>query len=172
MRVEAGLDRGLSLGRNALDYLLTDLDYKAQQVARELNGAPALSATLKLPALRNQLGVRMNRRVRPPRPADRPLRASQAGAPNRRKRPRVKCWSALPMASRFASPKPWPGAAWCCAWPCPPYPLGFNNERLTVQLSQPAPRQIAEDAELVDATRSRIPPVGLVARGAQSAFTG
>ena len=57
VRVEAGLDRGLSLGRNALDYLLTDLDYKAQQVARELNGAPALSATLKLPALRNQLGV-------------------------------------------------------------------------------------------------------------------
>ena len=57
VRIEAGLDRGLSLGRNALDYLLTDLDYKAQQVARELNGAPALSATLKLPALRNQLGV-------------------------------------------------------------------------------------------------------------------
>ena len=29
VRVEARLDRGLSLGRNALDYLLTDLDYKS-----------------------------------------------------------------------------------------------------------------------------------------------
>lgn len=49
VHVESGLERGLNLGRNALDYLQRDLEHKARQVATEANGLPPVSLTLKLP---------------------------------------------------------------------------------------------------------------------------
>jgi nitrogen fixation/metabolism regulation signal transduction histidine kinase len=164
VRVEAGLDRGLSLGRNALDYLLTDLDYKAQQVARELNGAPALSATLKLPALRNQLGVHeiavFDRHGQLIAAAGEPgAGAEPPQAPSREVLERIA------NGQPFRTTETLAGRGMVLRVALPAYPLGFNNERLTVQLSQPAPRQIAEDAELVDATRSEYRQLALSREG-------
>lgn len=164
VRVEAGLDRGLSLGRNALDYLLTDLDYKAQQVARELNGAPALSATLKLPALRNQLGVHeiavFDRHGQLIAAAGEPgAGAEPPQAPSREVLERIA------NGQPFRATETLAGRGMVLRVALPAYPLGFNNERLTVQLSQPAPRQIAEDAELVDATRSEYRQLALSREG-------
>ena len=164
VRIEAGLDRGLSLGRNALDYLLTDLDYKAQQVVRELNGAPTLNASLKLPALRKQLGVHeiavFDRHGQLVGVAGEPgSGGSMPLAPSREVLERIN------RDQAFRATETLNGKGMVLRVVLPAYPLSFNGERLTVQLMQPVPRQIAEDAELVDATRSEYRQLALSREG-------
>ncbi len=55
--VERGLESGLSLGRTALDSLLADLSQKARSVAVELSEAPRNEWPETLNRLRDQLGV-------------------------------------------------------------------------------------------------------------------
>lgn len=164
VRIEAGLDRGLSLGRNALDYLLTDLDYKAQQVVRELNGAPTLNASLKLPALRKQLGVHeiavFDRHGQLLGVAGEPgSGGSMPLAPSREALERIS------QDQAFRATETLNGKGMVLRVVLPAYPLSFNGERLSVQLVQPVPRQIAEDAELVDATRTEYRQLALSREG-------
>ena len=153
VHVESGLERGLNLGRNALDYLQRDLEHKARQVATEANGLPPVSLTLKLPALREKLGVSeiavfdlrgqllgvagtpSNGGQVPTAPPAAVFTQIEANQTYRA----VETPSRQPMQLRVAVPA---------------YPLAQQGHPVVVQLIQPVPPQIAEDAELVEATRA------------------
>lgn len=57
VRVETALESGLSLGRSALDAMLSDLTEKARQMAQELADRPDATRRLLLGRLREQAGV-------------------------------------------------------------------------------------------------------------------
>ena len=57
VRVDAALESGLTLGRNALDTLLSDLSDKARFTANALSAQPESLQLLTLSRLRDQLGV-------------------------------------------------------------------------------------------------------------------
>ncbi|MEP6701791.1 MAG: ATP-binding protein [Betaproteobacteria bacterium] len=57
VKVDRALERGVQLGRNALDYLVQDLEKKGQQMAITLAEADPASASLRLNRLREQSGV-------------------------------------------------------------------------------------------------------------------
>lgn len=57
IKVDRALDGGMQLGRNALDYLLQDLEKKGQQMAVTLAEADPAAPSLRLNRLREQAGV-------------------------------------------------------------------------------------------------------------------
>jgi nitrogen fixation/metabolism regulation signal transduction histidine kinase len=57
VRVDKALEGGLTLGRNALDYLLADLSEKGRAMALDLGDAPGGARSTKLNLLREQAGV-------------------------------------------------------------------------------------------------------------------
>ncbi len=57
VRVDKALEGGLTLGRNALDYLLADLSGKGRAMALDLGDAPGGARPTKLNLLREQAGV-------------------------------------------------------------------------------------------------------------------
>lgn len=57
VRVDKALEGGLTLGRNALDYLLADLSEKGRAMALDLGDAPGGARSTKLNRLREQAGV-------------------------------------------------------------------------------------------------------------------
>ena len=57
VKVDRALDGGIQLGRNALDYLLKDLEKKGQQMALTLSDTDAGTLSLRLNRLREQAGV-------------------------------------------------------------------------------------------------------------------
>jgi len=57
VRVDKALESGLSLGRNALDYLLVDLTEKARTMALDLSDPKITSRSTQLNHLREQAGV-------------------------------------------------------------------------------------------------------------------
>jgi two-component system, NtrC family, nitrogen regulation sensor histidine kinase NtrY len=58
VRVEKALEGGLSLGRSTLDYMLRELNAKADSMAMQLADARPAQLLAKLEALRDQAGVR------------------------------------------------------------------------------------------------------------------
>ena len=57
VKVDRALDDGIKLGRNALDYLLRDLEKKGQQMAVTLSEADPAALSLRLDRLREQAGI-------------------------------------------------------------------------------------------------------------------
>jgi nitrogen fixation/metabolism regulation signal transduction histidine kinase len=57
VRVDTALERGLNLGRSAFDYLLLELEEKSSAIAFELGGAGRGELVQKLITLRTQMGV-------------------------------------------------------------------------------------------------------------------
>ena len=57
VRVDKALEGGLTLGRNALDYLLADLSEKGRAMALDLGDTPGGARATKLNLLREQAGV-------------------------------------------------------------------------------------------------------------------
>jgi nitrogen fixation/metabolism regulation signal transduction histidine kinase len=57
VKVDRALDGGMQLGRNALDYLLQDLEKKGQQMAVTLSEADPAALSLRLNRLREQAGI-------------------------------------------------------------------------------------------------------------------
>jgi len=58
VRVESALDRGLDLGKGALNYVLEDVGRKARVVLDDVDGLPTAMLTSRLERLREQLGLR------------------------------------------------------------------------------------------------------------------
>jgi len=65
VRVEKALEGGLSLGRSTLDYMLRELNAKADSMAMQLADARPAQLLAKLEALREQAGVREAALFRP-----------------------------------------------------------------------------------------------------------
>ena len=57
VKVDRALDGGMQLGRNALEYLLQDLEKKGQQMAVTLAEADSAALSLRLNRLREQAGI-------------------------------------------------------------------------------------------------------------------
>lgn len=57
VRVETALDRGLGLGRNALDFVLQDVSRKSRVVLNEIIDDPDFMLPARLERMRDQLGV-------------------------------------------------------------------------------------------------------------------
>jgi nitrogen fixation/metabolism regulation signal transduction histidine kinase len=57
VKVDRALEAGMQLGRNALDYLLQDLEKKGQQIAVSLSEPDGTAISIRLDRLREQAGV-------------------------------------------------------------------------------------------------------------------
>ena len=151
VQVESALDRGLNLGRSALDALLADLAARNSVAARELaNATPALQAE-RLDRRRSQLGIRQlalfdsrdrliayscpdNNMSPPPPPA-----ASFGGA--------------LDATSEWRGIEGGGGATLLLKVAQRINRIGYGDT-VTLVAVQPAPQQLAVDAEQVEATRA------------------
>jgi len=151
VQVETALDRGLELGRNALGYVLNDLSRKARVVAGDIADQSERELTSRLARLREQLGVeeiavytRQGKLV------------SFAGPDELRYLPRAPDYEVLRSLqgrkqheSRDNDP-----SSGLLLKVLLPYRSYITDESLVVQLIQPAPRQIARDAELIEEARA------------------
>ena len=151
VQVETALDRGLELGRNALGYVLNDLSRKARVVAGDIADQSERELTSRLARLREQLGVeeiavytRQGKLV------------SFAGPDELRYLPRAPDYEVLRSLQgrkqhESIDNDPSSGLLLKVLLPYRSY---ITDESLVVQLIQPAPRQIARDAELIEEARA------------------
>lgn len=150
VRVDNALDRGLNLGNNAIEYQLTDLVRKARFIALDLRDE-AIPPTSRLSRLREQIGVQEmslfeesglllahvgneSASLIPMQPDRQILRQAARDAYRILEKQADK-----PLFMRVVVSIP---------------RLEFSGKARALQLIQPVPAQLAEDAELVEQVRN------------------
>ena len=116
VRVDRALEGGLNLGRNALDYLLTETTNKATQMAQSLAESPGNLAG-RSTARRNRAACTRRRFSPRPEACSRSL-ASAARAPRPSRRPRRHCGSRACSSPTRRSSRARTAAS-CCVRSCP-----------------------------------------------------
>lgn len=168
VRVDSALDRGLNLGKQALEYSLDDLRHKAEFMAGELSGASNSDAITRLNRLREQANVqeasifdvrgRVIVHVGDEHANTVPL------VPDRQTLKQVV--QQLPYRALETTPKD--GLSIRVVVPINPDFLG--GETRALQLIQPVPKQLAEDAQLVEDMRSAYKQLSLQRSGLKQIF--
>lgn len=171
VRVEAALDRGLNLGRNALDYLLADLANKGEYTARTLAEQPSsgTNSVLLLSRLREQLGVQ---EIAVFDAKGRLLAfAGNEAASLSPMRPTPEMLISVQHGGGYRAIESVGGHALALRVVLPIQPLGWNGgDRKLLQLLHPAPPQIAEDAQLVENTRAEYRQLALSREGLKQLY--
>lgn len=146
VRVEKALESGLSLGRSALDSLLGELAQKARSMATELADRPENAQGLLLSRLREQAGVNSAALFAP---NGQLITSSQAELASLL--PPLPSPSELKQArnSRTVTAIEGEGDAMTLRVLVPVTPLTFFEQPRVLQLSQPVPAALAENAEAV-----------------------
>ncbi len=152
-RVDVALERGFKLGQSAIDYSLEDLRKKADYMAGELGGPFDATALTKFTRLREQANV---------------MEASlfdshgqiiaHIGDSSSNPIPLVPDRAMLKQVGQkpYAAREPMPGSAsgLLLRVVIPVIPSSLNEETRVLQLIQPVPRQLTDDAELVVQVRN------------------
>lgn len=151
VRVDNALDRGLNLGHNAIDFQLGELVRKGQVIAWDIHDNPSSTLLTRLTQLREQTGVQEitlfdengnasahigNEKASliPPQPDRKMLRKATY-------EPFSGLEEGLGGVLDMRVLVPLPGS-------------GFSDKKRFLQLIQPVPQQLAQDAELVEQVRS------------------
>jgi nitrogen fixation/metabolism regulation signal transduction histidine kinase len=147
VRVEKALESGLNLGRSALDYLLSDLSDKGRSMAIELGDHPDPQRRALLNRLREQTGVQATALFT----LDGQLLASSTGD-------LVSLLPPLPSPTQLAQARNGrgyraiegeAGKDLLLRVLVSVSPLGLANEPRILQLTQPVPANLAQNAESV-----------------------
>ncbi|RXZ44577.1 sensor histidine kinase [Crenobacter cavernae] len=149
VRVESALDRGLGLGRNALEYVLDDVARKSRVVLADIDGSPDSLLPARLEQLREQFGLRQaaifTRTGQLVAFAVSPDSAATPMPPSSDTLRRLK--SRVPLKSIENSGDE------LVLKVLLPYRTP-NEESRVLALEQPAPTAIARDAEMIEAARA------------------
>jgi nitrogen fixation/metabolism regulation signal transduction histidine kinase len=149
VRVEKALESGLNLGRSALDYLLSDLSDKGRSMALELGDQPDPQRRALLNRLREQTGVQAAALFA----IDGSLLASSTGD-------LVSLLPPLPSATQLREARSGrgyrviegeAGKDLLLRVLVSVSPLGLTSEPRILQLTQPVPANLAQNAESVQA---------------------
>ena len=151
VQVETALDRGLELGKNALGYVLTDVSRKARVIANDVADQSERELNSRLSRLREQLGVeevavytRQGQLV------------SFAGPDDTRYLPRApdnELLRSLALRKTHESIDN-DARSGLMLKVLLPYRSFISGELLILQVIQPAPSDIARDAELIEDART------------------
>lgn len=151
VQVETALDRGLELGKNALGYVLTDVSRKARVIANDVADQSERELNSRLSRLREQLGVeevavytRQGQLV------------SFAGPDDTRYLPRAPDYELLRSLALRKTHESIDNDArsGLMLKVLLPYRSFISGELLILQVIQPAPSDIARDAELIEDART------------------
>ncbi len=151
VQVESALDRGLELGKNALGYVLTDVSRKARVIALDVADQRERELNSRLSRLREQLGVeevavytRQGQLV------------SFAGPDDTRYLPRAPDYELLRSLQGRKTHESIDNDArsGLLLKVLMPYRSYITGEQLILQVIQPAPADIARDAELIEDART------------------
>lgn len=169
VRVDNALDRGLSLGKQALDYSLDDLRHKADFMAGELSGGSDSDVVTRLNRLREQANVqeasvfdargRVIVHVGDERANSVPL------VPDRK----ILKQAVQQLPYRALEAKGKDGLSLRVIVPINPNWLG--GETRALQLIHPVPKQLAEDAQLVEDVRNAYKQLALQRTGLKRIFS-
>jgi nitrogen fixation/metabolism regulation signal transduction histidine kinase len=147
VRVDNALEGGLSLGRSALDYLLRDLTKKGETMALTLSDQPASAHLTYLNTLREQAGIQevtlYNARG-----------SMMAFSGNERAslltdKPTPAILRKVRQQQAFAAIETIPGKGLYLRVVVPVNVLTLSEDMRILQLLQPVPPQLAQDAETV-----------------------
>ena len=147
VRVDKALEGGLSLGRAALEAMLSDLTRKARAMALDLSDMPGAQHTMALSRLREQAGVE-----------DALLLTSGGKVLGGASREAVKLLPSMPSAAALRQARQ--SRAYSAIEPLgdrglllrvivPVDSLSFSEETRLLQLTQPVPQTLAEQGESV-----------------------
>lgn len=149
VRVEKALESGLNLGRSALDYLLADLSDKGHGMALELGDRPDSQRRVLLNRLREQSGVQAAALFT----NDGQLMASSTGD-------LVSLLTPIPSSTQLRQARSGRGYSviegesgkeLLLRVLIPVSPLGLASEPRILQLTQPVPANLTQNAESVEA---------------------
>lgn len=154
VRVEKALESGLNLGRSALDYLLADLSDKGHGMALELGDRPDSQRRVLLNRLREQSGVQAAALFT----NDGQLMASSTGD-------LVSLLTPIPSSTQLRQARSGRGYSviegesgkeLLLRVLIPVSPLGLASEPRILQLTQPVPANLTQNAESVEAVLPRL----------------
>ncbi|TCV80254.1 sensor histidine kinase [Sulfurirhabdus autotrophica] len=147
VRVDNALEGGLSLGQTALDYLLRDLNKKAESMSLALSDKPGSEHITQLNNLREQLGVQeatlFNQRGKV---------IAYSSTERAELLPAIPSPSVLRQVRQqqpFSAIESIPGKGLFLRVVVPVNVLSFSEDIRVLQLIQQVPKQLARDAEAV-----------------------
>jgi two-component system, NtrC family, nitrogen regulation sensor histidine kinase NtrY len=149
VRVDKALEGGLSLGRTTLDNMLKDLNKKAETAALALSELPAAEHLSAINSLREQLGLQ-----------EAALFSQRGNIIAFSSSERVGLMPYLPSTAllkqirqqqAYSSIETVPGKGLYLRVVVPVNVLSLNEDIRVLQLMQPVPKQLAQDAETVQA---------------------
>ncbi|WP_410497521.1 ATP-binding protein [Chitinibacter sp. S2-10] len=150
VRVDNALDRGLNLGHNAIEFQLTDLERKASVIAWDIHDNSASSMLPRLSNLREQTGVQEITLF-----DDNNQLYANIGNENAALIPQLPGRDLVREAVRGSYKGIEKTPSGLMMRVIVPMPEGnFSNRTRLLQLLQPVPTQLAQDAELVEQVRS------------------
>ncbi len=147
VRVDKALEGGLSLGRAALEAMLSDLTRKARSMALDLSDMPSAQHTMALSRLREQVGVE-----------DALLLTAGGKVLGGASREAVKLLPSMPSAAAlrqarqsrvYSAIEPQGDRGLLLRVIVPVDSLSFAEEARLLQLTQPVPQALAEQGESV-----------------------
>lgn len=162
VRVEKALESGLNLGRSALDYLLADLSDKGHGMALELGDRPDSQRRVLLNRLREQSGVQAAALFT----NDGQLMASSTGD-------LVSLLTPIPSSTQLRQARSGRGYSviegesgkeLLLRVLIPVSPLGLASEPRILQLTQPVPANLTQNAESVEAVYRDYQELSLAAK--------
>ena len=170
VRVEAALDRGLNLGRNALEYLLDDLARKGNYVAQDISSTLPGTYVPRLEQLRDQLGVQEIALF--DQHGTLIAFAGGAEAHGLPSTPSSAVLARLAQRLDYKAIEPLPGHTGLMLRVAVPFrPMGWSTAWQGVLLLQPVPTQLAADADLVEETRAEYRQLALSRDGLKQFYS-
>lgn len=171
VRVEAALDRGLNLGRNALDYVLNEQvnkgNYAAQALSSQRSGV--MGSILELSRLREQLGVDEMALF----DVSGTVLAVAGGSADSHAllRPTPTMLQAMHVSGVYKAIEPMAGKGLILRVVLPVRALSWGPDERILQLIHPAPAEIADDALLVETTRAEYRQLALSRDGLKQFYS-
>ncbi|WP_236822494.1 ATP-binding protein [Andreprevotia sp. IGB-42] len=151
VRVDNALDRGLNLGHSAIDYQLSDLARKGKVIALDIHDETGSAVLTRLTRLREQIGIQELSLFDESGQAIAHIGNENAGLfPKQPERAQLRQAQRTPISVLESKP----GEELTMRVLIPVHASGFGERTRVLQLIQPVPRQLADDAELVERARA------------------
>ncbi|MBM3117195.1 sensor histidine kinase [Jeongeupia naejangsanensis] len=168
VRVDNALDRGLNLGHNAIDYQLTDLVRKARVISLDVHDETGSELFSRLTRLREQVGVQEISLFDEQGNTVAHIGNENAGLfPNLPERSLLRRALREPVRQIESTADQGLMMRTLVAM----HGSGFGERARVLQLMQPVPKQLADDAELVETVRADYKQLSQARQGLKLIFS-